>query len=62
MDIITVDVSKVPEGDCAPGAFVDLIGGAVPLDEVAAHAETIPYEILTSLGSRYYREYLDAAV
>ncbi|WP_288900740.1 alanine racemase [uncultured Sneathiella sp.] len=62
MDIITVDVSKVPAGDCAPGAFVDLIGGAVPLDEVAAHADTIPYEVLTALGSRYYREYLDAAV
>ncbi|MDF2368086.1 alanine racemase [Sneathiella sp.] len=62
MDIITIDVSKVPAEDCQPGAFVDLIGGAVPLDEVAAHAETIPYEILTSLGNRYYREYLDAAV
>ncbi len=61
MDIITIDVSKIPEEDCMPGAFVDLIGGAVPLDEVAAHAETIPYEILTSLGSRYYREYLEDA-
>ena len=61
MDIITIDVSKVPQEDCAPGGFVDMIGGAVPLDEVAAHAGTIPYEIFTSLGNRYYREYLEGA-
>ncbi len=61
MDIITIDVSRVPEGDCQVGGFVDLIGGAVPLDELATHADTIPYEILTSLGSRYYREYLEGA-
>lgn len=59
MDIITIDVSKVPREDCKAGDFVDLIGGAVPLDDVAAHAGTIPYEILTALGSRYYREYLE---
>ncbi len=59
MDIITIDVSTVAEEDCRPGNFVDLIGNGVTLDEVAAHANTIPYEILTSLGNRYYREYLE---
>jgi alanine racemase len=59
MDIITIDVSSIPRHECVAGGFVDLIGGAVPLDEVAAHAETIPYEILTSLGNRYSREYLE---
>ncbi|MCR9212629.1 MAG: alanine racemase [Proteobacteria bacterium] len=59
MDIITIDVSTVAKEDCQPGDFVDLIGNGVTLDEVAAHAETIPYEILTSLGNRYYREYLE---
>lgn len=61
MDMITIDVSRVAKEDCQPGGFVDLIGGAVPLDDVAAHAETIPYEILTALGNRYYREYLEGA-
>lgn len=61
MDIITIDVSNVPRDACVPGGFVDLIGGGVSLDEVAAHAGTIPYEILTSLGNRYSREYLEPA-
>lgn len=61
MDIITIDVSKLPPESCRPGDFVDLIGGGIPLDEVAAHADTIPYEILTSLGPRFHRDYLPAA-
>jgi len=61
MDIITIDVSTIPKEDCVPGGFVDLIGGGVPLDDIAAQAGTIPYEILTSLGNRYYREYLEPA-
>lgn len=61
MDIITIDVSSIPHHECVAGSFVDLIGGSVPLDEVAAHAGTIPYEILTSLGNRFYREYLEPA-
>lgn len=62
MDIITIDVSKISRADCRPGDFVDLIGGAVPLDEIAARAGTIPYEILTALGHRYHRDYLEPAV
>ncbi len=57
MDLITLDVSAVPEADAQPGAPVSLIGGGISLDEVATHAGTIPYEILTSLGARYHREY-----
>ena len=61
MDMITVDVSKAPADACKPGDFVDLIGGAIPLDEVAEHAGTISYEILTSLGRRFHRDYVTAA-
>jgi len=62
MDLITLDVTDVPrdaQGDAArPGALVDLIGGLGPaLDDVAAQAGTIGYEILTSLGRRYHRQY-----
>ena len=60
MDLITLDVSALPRDAARPGATVDLIGGACPIDEVAARAATIGYEILTSLGRRYRREYVGA--
>ena len=59
MDLITLDVTEAPREAVYPGALVDLIGGAGPsLDDVAARAGTIGYEILTSLGRRYHRRYL----
>ena len=60
MDLITLDITDVPEADAQPGVMVDLIGGAGPdLESVAARARTIEYEILTSLGTRFHRRYLD---
>ncbi len=35
--------------------MVTLIGDGLTLDEVAAQAGTISYEVLTSLGHRYHR-------
>jgi alanine racemase len=35
-----------------------LLGPNVPVDEVARHAETIGYELLTALGRRYSRTYI----
>lgn len=58
MDLITLDVTEAPDGAARVGALVDLIGGGVPIDEVAASAGTIGYEILTNLGGRYHRRYL----
>ncbi|MCW8914532.1 MAG: alanine racemase [Magnetovibrio sp.] len=58
MDLIGLDVSKVPEELTRPGTLVDLIGPHNPVDEVADRAGTIGYEILTSLGTRYHRVYL----
>ena len=60
MDLLTVDISDIPEEQAQPGAWVDLIGPRNPVDSVAAEAGTIGYEILTSLGRRYHRRYLDA--
>ncbi len=60
MDLITLDVSSLPVERTRPGAAVDLIGGACPIDEVAERAGTIAYEILTSLGHRYHRRYVGA--
>lgn len=57
MDLTTFDVSAVPAELVAPGRSIELIGPHQPVDAVAAAAGTIGYEILTSLGRRYYRAY-----
>ena len=60
MDLITLDVTEAPLAAVHPGAEIDLIGGGGPsLDDVAERAGTIGYEILTALGGRYHRRYLD---
>ncbi len=53
MDLTTYDVTDFPS--IAPGAWLDLIGPGIPVDTVAAAAETNGYEILTRLGARYAR-------
>ena len=62
MDLTTVDVTGVPENAARPGQWVDIIGPGVSVDDVAAAAGTIGYEILTSLGRRYHRQYLAGAL
>lgn len=58
MDMITVDVSNVPEHDLKRGDFAELIGEKVSIDDVGAAAGTIGYEVLTRLGYRYRRNYV----
>jgi alanine racemase len=60
MDLITFDVSAVDEARVHPGAFIDLIGPNHSVDDLAAEAGTIGYEILTRLGRRYHRVYTGA--
>jgi alanine racemase len=60
MDLITVDITALPEGAVAPGTLVELIGPHRPVDAVAEQAGTIGYEVLTALGPRYHRVYRDA--
>ena len=59
MDLITFDVTDLPPGEklVAPGDMVQLVGPGNTPDEVADRAGTIGYEILTSLGARYRRDY-----
>lgn len=61
MDLITIDVTEVPEAQCRPGTPVNLIGAGHTVDDLAVEAGTIPYEILTSLGRRYHRVYSGGA-
>ena len=58
MDLIAVDVTEVP--GARRGEWVELFGPNVPVDEVAERAGTIGYELLTRLGRRYHRRYIDA--
>ncbi|WP_350650307.1 alanine racemase C-terminal domain-containing protein, partial [Pseudomonas sp. HY13-MNA-CIBAN-0226] len=51
MDMIVIDVSSVPE-DIALNSKVVLWGDAPHVDEVAAHAGTISYELLCRLSLR----------
>lgn len=55
MDLITVDISDIPDDLTRPGMLADLIGPLNSVDDVAAKAGTIGYEILTQLGRRYHR-------
>ena len=55
MDLTTFDVTGCPA--LQTGAWLELIGPHQGPDQVAAAAGTNGYEILTSLGSRYRRQY-----
>jgi alanine racemase len=60
MDLVTIDVTDVPEADSQPGAGVEILGPHLTADDLAEHARTNAYEIMTALGRRYARVYLDA--
>ncbi|HYM32692.1 MAG TPA: alanine racemase [Candidatus Cybelea sp.] len=57
MDLITLDVTRLPADAAEPGTLVDLMGGNVDIDELAVAAGTNTYELLTRLGPRYRRIY-----
>jgi alanine racemase len=56
MDLMAVDVTAID--GVTRGDWAELFGPNVPVDEVAAHAGTIGYELLTGLGRRYARRYV----
>jgi alanine racemase len=62
MDLATFDVSAIDPASLYPGAMIELIGNDYNVDDAAADAGTIGYEILTSLGSRYHRVYREPPV
>ncbi|WP_263416973.1 alanine racemase [Terriglobus albidus] len=53
MDLTVIDVTHIP--DAAIGDEVTLIGDGVPVEEQAAIAGTIPYEILCGISERVMR-------
>ena len=50
MDTMSIDLRK--QADARVGDEVVLWGDELPVDKIAQHAETIPYELLTSVSSR----------
>jgi alanine racemase len=58
MDLMAFDVTAVPEDQVRRGDAATLIGGGITIDDVALWSGTIGYEVLTSLGRRYRREWV----
>jgi alanine racemase len=61
MDLTIFDVTDLGIGKVQPGDSIELIGPNMPIDQVAAAAGTITYEVLTALGSRFHRRLIGAA-
>jgi alanine racemase len=59
MDSIILDISALPPGRLGEGDLVELLGRSQSVDDAASHAGTIGYEILTSLGHRFHRRYVN---
>ena len=60
MDLVCIDITDLPDGAVRRGDFATLIGAEIPVDDVAASAGTIGYEILTRLGPRCHLVYRGA--
>src|SRR6516164_9346668 len=60
MDLMTVDISDLPDRAVHRGGVATLIGGELSIDDVAAAAGTIGYEVLTRLGARCHVVYRSA--
>jgi alanine racemase len=55
MDTMAFDVTHVVNSDLS---VIDILGKDQTIDDLAHAAGTIGYEILTSLGSRFQRDYV----
>ena len=56
MDLLAIDISHLDTMP-NPGDAVEMLGKTILLDHLAQQAETISYEVLTQLGSRFKRVY-----
>jgi alanine racemase len=57
MDLVVFDATGVDPALARPGGFVELLGAEYGVDQAAADAGTIGYEILVALGRRHHRVY-----
>jgi len=54
---MAIDVTGLPADSVRRGTRAEILGRNISIDEAAAWAGTISYELLTRLGSRYARLY-----
>jgi alanine racemase len=59
MDLLSVDVSSVPEHLARRGDWVEVIGDRVTIDDLTDMAGTIGYELLARLSRRVHRVFED---
>jgi alanine racemase len=59
MDLITVDVTDLPAGAVKAGDFAKLICDGLTIEDAGYASGTIGYEILTRLGPRFVRLYVE---
>lgn len=59
MDLAAFDVTDIPERLTRRGGFAELLGPHTGVDELAACAGTISYEVLTNIGRRAERVYVN---
>lgn len=57
MDMMAIDITGLPADSVGRGTRAEILGRHIGIDEAAAWAGTISYELLTRLGSRYARLY-----
>ena len=62
MDCLGLDATALGDAPLPAGTAIELIGPHHSLDEAAAAAGTIGYELLIALGARYHRTYLGEVV
>ena len=58
MDLVIADVTDLSADSVRPGDRAELFGAEVEIDEFAARSGTIGYQVLTRLGARYRRSYV----
>jgi alanine racemase len=57
MDMMAIDITDLAPQTVARGSRAEILGPNIAIDEAAAWAGTISYELLTRMGSRYARLY-----
>ena len=58
MDTVIIDLTKIPEKTLNNINHVPIIDENYSISEMARDCSTIPYEIMTSFGSRLKRVYI----
>ncbi|MFC1754762.1 alanine racemase [Thermoproteota archaeon] len=59
MDIITCDITDIPRGVVQTGTQASLVNERYTVDDLGRDAGTIGYEVISRLGKRFKRVYLD---